>query len=158
MSQAVRTLKILVCALALAAASISLASGSAAAAENGAAGDHPNLKPGSWEITTTMEMPGMPPRPGFTNTVCVKPDQIKDSQSFAETQQQRGGKCKISDLKVEGDKLSYGFACEHGSGTTELAFGGTTYEGTIKITTSGRGTSGPMTIVQHVKAKRTGDC
>ncbi len=156
MSHAVRTLKILVCALAV--AGIALAAGRAAAAENGAAANHPNLKPGSWEISTTMEMTGMPPRPAFTNTVCVKPDQIKDSHAFAQTIQQRNDKCKVSDLKVDGDKLSYGFACEHGSGTTELTFGGTTYEGTIKITTSGRGNNGPMTIIQHVKAKRTGDC
>ncbi|HLX06864.1 MAG TPA: DUF3617 family protein [Thermoanaerobaculia bacterium] len=157
MSQPVRTLKLLVCVLAV--AGIALAAGRTAAAENGAAADHPNLKPGSWEITTAMEMEGMPPRPGFTNTICIKPDQIKDSHAFAETQQgQRGGKCKVSDLKFEGDKLSYSFACEHGSGTTELAFGGTTYEGTIKITASGRGNSAPMTIIQHVKAKRTGDC
>lgn len=152
MRQAAPTLKTLLCASAILAGALA---GSRAAG----AADHPNIQPGNWEITISMEMPGMPARPAMTNTHCIKPDQIKDSQSFADSMQDKTrGKCKVSDLKFDSDKLSYSFACEGGAtGTSELVFGGTTYEGTNKITVPGRG-NGPMTMTQHFKAKRVGDC
>ena len=123
------------------------------------AADHPNLQPGNWETSMTMEMAGMPSRPPMTVTHCIKPDQIKDNQSLAERMQTNSkSKCKVSDVKFEGDKLSYSFTCDSGaSGTSELVFGGTTYEGTTKVTVPGRG-NGPMTMTQHFKSKRIGDC
>jgi Protein of unknown function (DUF3617) len=153
MRQAAPTLKTLLCASAILGGV--LAGGRAASAA-----DHPNVQPGNWEITISMEMPGMPARPAMTNTHCIKPDQVKDSQSFADSMQERtrDRKCKFSDFKLESDKLSYSFTCESGAtGTSELVFGGTTYEGTTKITVPGRG-NGPMTMTQHFKAKRVGDC
>lgn len=152
MSQSTPTLKALLCATAILGAV--LAGGRAANAA-----DHPNVQPGNWEITVSMEIAGMPPRPAMTSSHCVKPDQVKDSQSFADSMQERNrGKCKVSDLEFESDKLSYSFACDSGTtGTSEIVFAGTTYEGTNKMTVPGHG-NGPMTITQHIKAKRIGDC
>jgi hypothetical protein len=152
MIQAARSFKTVLCAMAIVGAA--LAGGRAASAA-----DHPNVQPGNWEITSTMEMPGMPMPPARPITHCIKPDEIKDNQSFADSMQTRNkGKCKISDIKIESDKLSYSFACDSGaSGTTEVAFGGTTYEGTTKMTVPGHG-NGPMTMTNHFKAKRVGDC
>ncbi|MBV8202436.1 MAG: DUF3617 family protein [Acidobacteria bacterium] len=157
MSQAARTLKTLLCATAIlgAAAASSRAAGAA---------DHPNLQPGNWETTVNMEMSGMPAgmpaRPPMTFTHCIKPDEIKDNQSLAEKMQSNGkSKCKVSDIKFDNDKLSYSFACESGaSGSTELVFGGTTYEGTTKMSVPGHHGNGPMTMTQHFKSKRLGDC
>ena len=151
MSQASRTLKTLLFATAI------LGAGRAASAA-----DHPNLQPGNWETSMTMEMAGMPgmaSRPATTFTHCIKPDQLKDNQSLAERMQSNAkGKCKVSDVKFDNDKLSYSFACDTGaSGSTELIFGGNTYEGTTKISVPGHG-SAPMTMTQHFKSKRTGDC
>lgn len=152
MSHATRTLKTLLWASATLAAA--LAAGRAANAA-----DHPNLQPGNWETSFTMEMAGMPPRPAITSTHCIKADQVRDSKSFAEHMQEHNkGKCQVSDLKLDSDKLSYSFACENGaSGTTELAFGGTTYEGTTKMSIPGHG-GAPMTMTQRFKSKRIGDC
>jgi hypothetical protein len=152
MTQAARSLKTLLCASAIVGAA--LAGGRAAVAA-----DHPNIQPGNWEITSSMEMPGMPMPPARPMTHCIKPDEIKDNQSFADSMQARNkGKCKISDVKFESDKLSYSFACDSGaSGTSEIVFGGTTYEGTTRMTVPGRG-NGPMTMTNHFKAKRVGDC
>jgi hypothetical protein len=125
------------------------------------AADHPNLQPGNYETSTTMEIAGMPPRPAMTSNHCVRPDQVKDNQSLAERiQTSSKSKCKVSDIKVDGYKLSYSFACETGAratGTTELILGGTTYEGTTKISVPGRG-NGPITGTQHFKSMRVGDC
>jgi hypothetical protein len=152
MCQAAPTLRTLLCASAILGAV--LAGGRAASAA-----DRPNIQPGNWEITMSMEMPGMPARPATTSSHCIKPDHVRDSHSFAESMQERNrGKCKVADLKLESDKLSYSFTCESGAtGTSELVFAGTSYEGTNKMTVPGRG-NGPMTITQHIKAKRLGDC
>lgn len=152
MTQAARSFKTLLCATAIAGAV--LAGGRAARAA-----DHPNIQPGNWEITTSMEMPGMPMPPARPITRCIKPDEIKDNQSFADSMQARNkGKCKISDVKFESDKLSYSFTCDSGaSGNSEILFGGTTYEGTTKMTIPGHG-NGPMTMTNRFKAKRLGDC
>ncbi len=151
MSQAARTWKTL-----LLVSAVLLASGAAGRAASAA--DHPNLQPGNWETTMTMEMAGMPPRP-MTTTHCIKADEVKDNQSIAERiQANPRSKCKVSDVKFEGDKLSYSFACDSGaSGSAELTFGGTTYEGVTKISVPGHG-GGPMTMTQRFKSKRVGDC
>jgi len=158
MSQAARTSKTLLYTSAIIAA---LAVGAATGTANAA--DHPNLQPGSWETSMTMEMAGMPAgmpaRPPITTTHCIKADQIKDNQSLADSMQTNSkSKCKVTDVKFESDKLSYSFTCDSGaSGTSELVFGGTTYEGTTKISVPGHG-NGPMTMTQHFKSKRVGDC
>jgi hypothetical protein len=155
MSQTTRTFKTLLCAAAILGAA-------GAATRAATAADHPNLQPGNWETSMTMEMAGMPgmaSRPATAMTHCIKPDQVKDNQSLAERMQTNSkSKCKVSDVKFEGDKLSYNFTCDSGaSGSAELIFGGTTYEGTTKISMPGRG-NGPMTMTQHFKSKRIGDC
>jgi len=154
MSQAARTSKTLLCTSAIIAA---LSAGAATGIANAA--DHPNLQPGSWETSMTMEMAGMPARPPITTTHCIKADQVKDNQSLADSMQTNSkSKCKVADVKFESDKLSYSFTCDSGaSGTSELVFGGTTYEGTTKISVPGHG-NGPMTMTQHFKSKRVGDC
>ncbi len=151
MSHALRVVKPLLCASALLAVTLA---GATAAAE-----DHPNVQPGSWQTTVTMEMPGMPAGiPPRTSTHCLKADQVKDNYSFADAMQSHGkDKCKVEDLKLDGGKLTYRFTCEDGTnGSTELVFGGDSYEGTTKATVAGHGQ--PMTMIQHLKAKRVGDC
>jgi Protein of unknown function (DUF3617) len=123
------------------------------------AADHPDITPGSWETTVTSEIPNMPPRPPMTTTHCVKAEDVKDSRSFAETMQQRSGKCALSDFKFDGGKLSYNWSCEGGNaGSTEFVFSGTSYEGTTKVNLAAHGNRGPMSITQHIKARRVGDC
>jgi Protein of unknown function (DUF3617) len=148
-----RICKLALCAVAVVAASSAIAH----------AADRPNITPGNWEITITMEMPGMPTMPAMTSTHCVKADHVKDGQSFAaqmaQMGQKRNGKCSVSDLKFDGAHLLYSYSCENGaSGTTELAFSGTTYEGTSKTNMPAKDNHDAMTIVQHYKAKRIGDC
>jgi Protein of unknown function (DUF3617) len=153
MSQALRNGRAALCGAAILGAT--LAGGTAGFA----ADEHLNVQPGNWEVSLAMEMPGMPSRPPIVTTHCSKPEQVKDAHSFADMMQERNrGKCKVSDVKLERDKLSYSFACENGgSGSTELAFAGTSYEGTTKITVAGHGAA-PMTMTQHIRAKRLGDC
>jgi hypothetical protein len=153
MKAALRNVKVMLCASACLGAAV-VAAPPAARAQ-----DRPNLNPGNWEISMQMDMEGMPSRPPMTMTHCIKPDQVKDSQTFAQDMQKRNGKCAVSDLKADGGKLSYSFDCEGGAkGDVEMAFAGGTYEGTIKLTTGGGRGQGPMHVIQHIKARRVGDC
>ncbi|HVT59709.1 MAG TPA: DUF3617 family protein [Thermoanaerobaculia bacterium] len=97
--------------------------------------------------------------PPIKVTHCIKADQYKDTQSFADDAQKRNGKCKISDVKHEGDKVSWSYACESGpSGSSEYAFSGTSYEGTNTASVPGSAKHGAMKMTQHIKGKRLGDC
>jgi hypothetical protein len=133
-----------------------------------AAGDHPNVTPGNWQVTVKTEIEGMPNMPNMPNmpgaaprtvTRCIKPEEIKDNQSFAEHMQDRNGKCQYTDFKSDSGKLSFSFACENGaSGTSEVVFKGASYEATTKATMAPHNGRPPMTMTQHVTATRIGDC
>ncbi len=147
-----------VCKLAVCIAAVLLLPAAAARAADHPA-DHPNITPGSWETTVTSDMPNMPARPPMTTTHCVKAEDVKDSHAFAEAMQQRSGKCTLADFKFDGGKLSYNWSCESGNaGSTEFVFSGNAYEGTTKVNVIAHGNRGPMTITQHIKARRVGDC
>ena len=78
---------------------------------------HPQ-KPGRWEITTEVDMPGMPMKPQpMTRTVCVtKEDLEKNPEGSIPKPQRRGGEerqdCKISDYKVDANTVSWSIKCE----------------------------------------------
>jgi hypothetical protein len=151
MKPTARLLEIVLCAPAIL--------GVAVAAANAA--DRINLQPGNWEISITNEMEGMASMsmPPMTVTHCIKSEEVKDPRSFVDAMQKRNGKCTLSELKQEGDKWSWNFACENGpSGTTEYLFGGTSYEATSKISVPAKDKHGAMKMTQHIKGKRLGDC
>jgi hypothetical protein len=146
-------------AVCCAAALLPAVTAATAASPAAAAGDRPNLTPGNWEMTITSDIPNMPSRPAMTTTHCVKADDVKDTHTFAAAMQQRNGKCVPSDFKFDGGKLSYTWACDGGeSGSTEFLFAGATYEGTTKVNMPAHGNRAAMSITQHIKAKRVGDC
>jgi hypothetical protein len=150
MRTATRILNLACCAAVIAGGSIS-------AAED----DKPNMQPGNWEITISMEMEGMPvnlSKKPLTSSHCIKPEDVKDFHTIAENNQPRDKKCKVGDLKRDGDKVTYSFTCEGGaSGTSEVIYKGTTYEGTT-VMNVGAGPQGAMRMTQRFKGKRLGDC
>ena len=114
---------------------------------------------GRWEVKMEMDMPGMPSgMPPMTTTQCITPDDAKDPQK-AMPQGGRGrgpsGDCKVSDYKVDGNKVSWSMKCEGAqpmTGTGEFVYAADTYTGTIKM----EGGRGAMTM--KYTGKRLGDC
>jgi Protein of unknown function (DUF3617) len=114
---------------------------------------------GRWEVKMEMDMPGMPQgMPPMTTTQCITPDEAKDPQK-AMPQGGRGGRgggdCKVSDYKVDGNKVSWSMRCEGRepmTGTGEFVYEGDSYTGTIKMDRGGQ----PMTM--KYSGKRLGDC
>ena len=113
---------------------------------------------GRWEVKTEMEMPGMPAgMPPMTSTQCVTPEEANDPQKAVPQGRGRGnsGDCKVSDYKMDGNKLTWSMKCEAQgmTGKGEFIYGEDTYTGTVKMEGGGRGA-----MTMKYSAKRLGDC
>jgi hypothetical protein len=112
------------------------------------------MKDGLWEISTSMEMPGMPYKiPPTTVTHCYTKEDLKDDQKMVPKQK---GDCKMTDLKYSGSKMTWKMICNGknpAKGSGEMVFKGpTAYEGTMKMETEG------MAMTTKYKARRIGNC
>ena len=120
----------------------------------------PNLNPGKWEITTKIEMPGMPMQmPAIKTTQCLtKDDYIMKEPPSPGKMGTAENPCKVTKSEVKGDTVIWGMVCEgqqitryHG----EMTYHGDTMEGFLKITQGAKGQP-PMTL--KMKGKRIGPC
>ena len=114
---------------------------------------------GKWHTVVKMEMPGMPFTPPPTEIDrCVTSDEASDPQKVLKKQTEH---CELANLKVDGGHVTYTVTChEHGgtqTGVGDFTFAAESYSGTMTLdmTIPNRG---PMKMVQHVDAKRMGDC
>jgi hypothetical protein len=114
---------------------------------------------GRWEVTTEMDMPGMPAgMPPMKAVQCITPQDAEDPQK-AMPQGGRGrgnsGDCKVSDYKTEGNKVSWSMKCEGAqpmTGTGEFIYAADSYTGVMKIDAGGR------SMAMKYTGKRLGDC
>ncbi|MGE3959025.1 MAG: DUF3617 domain-containing protein [Vicinamibacterales bacterium] len=115
---------------------------------------------GNWEVEMRMEMPGMPGgMPPFKVTQCITPQEASDPAKVLP--QGPGGRganpndCKMSDYKVEGNKVSWKMTCAGArpmTGTSEIVYGTDSYTGTM-VMQMDRGT-----MTMKYSGKRLGDC
>ena len=67
----------------------------------------PNMQEGRWEITTKMEMPGMPMNmPPMTHAQCLAKEDLVPQSS------QSGDECKITNVEVSGDTVTWVMQCK----------------------------------------------
>jgi hypothetical protein len=109
------------------------------------------MKPGLWEITTKVDMPGMPFQPPPTTVKhCYTAEEVKESPV------PKDNNCKVTDLKTSGSKTTWKVECTGeaaGKGEGEITYqGDSAYEGKTRMQTQG------MTMAMQYKAKRLGDC
>jgi hypothetical protein len=112
------------------------------------------MKEGLWEITTTMEMPGMPYQlPPTTYSHCYTKEDLKDEKQALPKQQ---GDCKVTDMKRHGSKVTWKVVCtgeNKGTGEGEIVFqGDTAYDGSMKFDME------QMKMTSRYKARRVGEC
>ena len=115
----------------------------------------PPRRDGRWEVKMEMQMVGMT-MPPQTLTQCVTKEEAADPQK-AMPQSGRGANptdCKISDYKVDGNKVTWSMACpkDQMTGAGEFVYSGDTYTGTMKMNAQGQ----EMTM--KYSGKRLGDC
>lgn len=115
---------------------------------------------GRWEVKMELDMPGMPAgMPPMNSIQCITPKDADDPQK-AMPQGGRGrgnsSDCKVSDYKVEGNKVSWSLKCtgtEAMSGSGEFIYSTDAYTGMMKFEGGGRGA-----MTMKYTGKRLGDC
>jgi hypothetical protein len=122
----------------------------------------PKLNPGKWEITTTVEMAGMPMKmPPIKTTQCMtKDDMILKNlpQPGPGMQGEKNNPCKVTNTEIKGDTVIWDLVCEGQQGMVshgEITYHGDTMEGFVKMTGQ-QGQKPPMTL--KLKGKRIGPC
>jgi len=117
------------------------------------AGSTPDMREGKWEITTKMEMPGMPMSiPPSKHTQCLtKKDLIPQNT-------QSGQECQISQSKVTGNTVTWSIKCSGEGGETKgtgtMTYSGDNFKGTMKISMPYQN----MEMTSTIDGRRIGDC
>jgi hypothetical protein len=112
----------------------------------------PNMNAGLWEITIKTEMPGMEMAP-IKHTQC-----LTEKDFVPQGPQQPGQECEITDVKVDGDTVTWVLECESpggkmkGTGTT--TYSGDSFKGTMEMVMPQTN----MKITTHMSGKRIGEC
>jgi hypothetical protein len=105
-----------------------------------------------WEVSTKMEMPGMPmAMPAQTNRFCIGKN--RKDEEFVPKQ----GECRMVESKRVGNKFTYKMDCAGNTpGTVDgaITFGNNTYDGQMRMTM--KQTNHTMDIT--FTGKRIGDC
>jgi hypothetical protein len=121
------------------------------------AADAPHMRPGMWETTVQVEMPGMPVTMApMTQRHCVTKAMLVPQN------QQPGQTCKLLDHKVSGNTVTWNVECDtegrtmHGTGTITYT-GDSSYKGKMDMTMTG-GPGGTMHMTQTMSSHRVGEC
>ena len=89
-----------------------------------------------------------------TISQCIKPEDL-ESPDKSVPKASKDDKCKVSDYKIEGNKVTWAVKCEDKdatSGTGEITYSDDAYDGVMKMTTGGQD------VTTKMKGKRFGDC
>ncbi|MBW1893021.1 MAG: DUF3617 family protein [Deltaproteobacteria bacterium] len=111
----------------------------------------PNIKEGKWEMTTKMEMAGMPMEmPAVTHTQCLtKKDLVP--QNAPDDQ-----KCEPVKTKINGNTVTWTINCNSeggpAKGSGKITYSGDSFKGTVKMKQGG------MDMTSHITGKYIGKC
>lgn len=116
------------------------------------------MQPGLWEVTTRMQMTGMPMQmPAQTVRHCyTKQDIEKGDRTVPQADDKN---CKITDYKLRGNTATWSIVCTGQgamSGTGTMTTSATSFTGKSKYKMRDNG--GTMDMVSNISGKRIGDC
>jgi hypothetical protein len=114
-----------------------------------------NMQEGLWEITTQMEMPGMPMQmPPMTHTQCI-------TKKNMVPQKPKNNECQLIQSNIKGNTVYWTIKCESNEGIIvskgKVTYRGNTFDGTIE-TTINDPSQGKMKMTNHIKGRRIGEC
>jgi len=126
-------------------------------ASTASAESKPNFKPGQWETTMTMEMPGMPMAlpPVVTSSCLTEKDMVPSSS-------QPGQECKITKQKATGNNVEWAIECKDKNGNVSTMSGKGSYKddtftGTMQMSMA-QGGGQAMQMSAKMTSKRLGPC
>ena len=116
----------------------------------------PDIKEGSWEVTLTTEMPGMPVSlPPTTYTTCLTQDDIVPNDP------QQSKDCQIMDVQENGGTVTWKLKCTQEGSTIEstgkMVYAGDTFTGEVNSTMDIPG-QGKMEMKAKMSGKYVGPC
>jgi hypothetical protein len=103
-----------------------------------------------WEVTTQMNVPGMPAgMGGMTTQVCRDKDPRKEVARGKDTKD-----CKVTDLKQSGNRMTMTMTCPQGKSVMDMTYNSahTEYKGTVRMT----GKDGEMAM--NLAGRKLGSC
>jgi hypothetical protein len=110
-----------------------------------------NMKDGLWEISTTVDMPGMPAgmmKPQTFTTCLSQKESVPKGKSEND--------CSVKDVKTEGNTVSWTVICKEATSKGRITYAGDTYEGATESTMKQDGKD--MIIKTTMKGKYVGPC
>jgi hypothetical protein len=113
----------------------------------------PDMREGKWEITTQVEMPGMP-----TNMPPMKTTQCLTKNDLVPQNSQPGQECSFPETKVTGNKVTYTMECKGKGGEMkgegEITYSKDTFKGIMKM----KMPQANMEMISHMEGRRVGAC
>jgi hypothetical protein len=113
------------------------------------------MRPGMWETTTTMDMPGMPMKMAPTTVKhCYTAEEVKDQKKVISSNKD----CTVTDVKRSGNKVTWKMTCtgqNPGTFSGETVFSGDSYVSTMQMESQG---GQGMSVNMKVEGKRVGNC
>lgn len=113
----------------------------------------PDMREGKWEITTKVEMPGMP-----TNMPPMKTTQCLTEKDLVPENSQPGQECNFPETMVTGNTVTYKMECKgkqgEMKGAGQITYSGETFKGSMKMQMP----QANMEMISHMEGKRIGDC
>jgi Protein of unknown function (DUF3617) len=108
-----------------------------------------NMEEGLWQITSTVDMPGMGvPSRTVTNTTCI-------TKEKAVPQKSESG-CTMKDIKTQGNTVTWTIICKEAISKGKVTYVGSTMDGVMETTVKTEGQT--MTMKSTLKGKRLGPC
>jgi len=110
-----------------------------------------NMQEGLWEITTTVDMPGMPAgmmKPHTTTTCLNRKESVPKGKNETD--------CTMKDLKTEGNTVTWTVVCKDATSKGRITYAGTSYDGMTETTMKKDGKD--TTIKTTMKGKYLGPC
>ncbi len=114
-----------------------------------------DMKEGLWEITTQMEMTGLPMQmPPMTHTQCITKENMVPQKS-------KSDECQLVQSDTKGNTFYWTMKCKTDEGTVvskgRVTYRGTTFDGIIE-TTIDNPSQGKMKMTNHIKGRYLGEC
>jgi len=110
-----------------------------------------NMQEGLWEITTTVEMTGVPAgmiKPQTFTTCLSKTDYVPKEKAATD--------CTMKDVKTDGDTVTWTMVCKDSTMKGRITYAGATYDGAMETTMKQDGRD--MTVKTTMKGKHLGPC
>ncbi|MDY0270694.1 DUF3617 domain-containing protein [Trichloromonas sp.] len=111
-----------------------------------------DMQEGQWEITTRMEMPGMPVQiPPMTFSQCIT------QQDLVPQNEQPDNECTVISNRIDGNTVVWSVVCKGEGGETrgdgQITYHGDHFEGSMQMAMPEG-----MTMTNYMSGKRIGPC